>query len=115
MCFGAACLTSLFFLWVGICKPNFFWRSSQAINVRRRLGDRQARMLYIAIGAALMAILMATYGGTFMGGQLLYAVVFGLAVFIGFKTFAWFRRPKPSAKEAELQRQRRRLAHLMRH
>ena len=115
MCFGAACLTGLLLLWVGIFKPTFFWRSSQVLGMRRRLGDVQAQMLYAGIGALLLTILVSTYGGAFVGFQLLYAAIFGAVVFVGFKAYTWYRNrdSRPSRKEIRLQYQRQKLSKLL--
>lgn len=114
MCFGAAFLVGTYLLWVSICKPSFFWDSSQVRSLRYRWGERQAQAFYGGIGALLLGILCFTYGLVYMSVQLLHIGIFAVAVLGGIQLYRWSRQSRPSSRERELNRQRQKLSQLIR-
>jgi hypothetical protein len=56
MCLGSVCLISLFLLFGAVCKPNFFWKSTEVLALRRRFGDRGAEIFYSSIAGSLFLV-----------------------------------------------------------
>lgn len=61
MCLGSICLISLFLIWGTVCKPRFFWKSTQVLTIRQRFGDRGAEIFYCSIGGSLLVLTWIYY------------------------------------------------------
>lgn len=85
MCLGSVCLISLFLLWGAVCKPDFFWKSTQVLAVRRQLGDGGAEIFYSFIGGSLLLLAWVYYNSStevWVGLIKLLIVVVALAFLI---------------------------------
>ncbi len=78
MCLGSMCLISLFLILGAVCKPNFFWGSTQVWALRRQFGDRGAEIFYCGIGGSLLLLawvyFSSTKGWVWFAGLLIIAV-----------------------------------------
>lgn len=61
MCLGSVCLISLFLIWGTVCKPRFFWTSTQVLTIRQQFGDKGAEIFYCSIGGSLLFLAWVYY------------------------------------------------------
>lgn len=104
MCLGSICLISLFLILGAICKPYFFWKSTQVLALRRQLGDRGAEIFYCCIGGSLFLVAWVYYSSTkvWVRSVILLIVVIALAFLIylfnsNLKSRRLQRRRKPTS------------------
>ena len=88
MCLGSMCLISLFLILGAVCKPNFFWGSTQVWALRRQFGDRGTEIFYCGLGGSLFLVALVYSNTTkvkvWLVGLLIVAVA--LAVLSAFKS-----------------------------
>ena len=85
MCLGSVCLISLFLLWGAVCKPDFFWKSTQVLALRLQLGDRGTEIFYGFISGLLLLLAWVYYNSStevWVGLIRLLIVVVALAFLI---------------------------------